>query len=114
LITPEETTHNSGSKWATSVRWINWFRPAAFFVVCWQANSYQHQGLSLAGDPDKRNGLGLIKPPAFDETKAVHLYAVWWIRQSILQALAEQGRLVHIQNESVYLQQGKQSPPWRI
>ena len=93
------------------------------FVVS-VAKQYQNQGLTL---PDLINegNLGLIKAAQrFDETRGFKFisYAVWWIRQSILQALAEQSRIVRlplnkigsinkINNMYALLEQSNERPP---
>src|SRR3979490_2988474 len=67
------------------------------FVVS-VAKKYQNQGVSLA-DLINEGNLGLIRAAhKFDETKGIKFisYAVWWIRLAILQALAEQSRIVRV------------------
>jgi RNA polymerase primary sigma factor len=67
------------------------------FVVA-VAKKYQNQGVSLA-DLINEGNIGLIRAARkFDETKGIKFisYAVWWIRQAILQALAEQSRIVRV------------------
>jgi RNA polymerase primary sigma factor len=62
------------------------------------AKQYQGQGLKLS-DLINEGNLGLVKAAKrFDETSRFKFisYAVWWIRQAIIQALAEQSRIVHL------------------
>lgn len=103
MITPEEETTlaqriHVGDQWALEKLVKSNLR----FVVS-VAKQYQHQGLSLS-DLINEGNLGLIKAAQrFDETKGFKFisYAVWWIRQSILQALAEQGRLVRLPQNKI-------------
>jgi RNA polymerase primary sigma factor len=103
MITPEEETTlaqriRMNDQWALEKMVKSNLR----FVVS-VAKQYQHQGLSLS-DLINEGNLGLIKAAQrFDETKGFKFisYAVWWIRQSILQALAEQGRLVRLPQNKI-------------
>ncbi|MFT5861566.1 MAG: RNA polymerase primary sigma factor [Flavobacteriales bacterium] len=124
LITADEEVELAQRIKAGDQRALEELTKANLRFVVSVAKQYQNQGLTL---PDLINegNLGLIKAAQrFDETRGFKFisYAVWWIRQSILQALAEQSRIVRLPLNKIgsinkinktfaFLEQAHERPP---
>src|SRR5881628_860193 len=105
MITPEEETTLAQRIKMGDQRALDKLVQANLRFVVSVAKQYQHQGLSLS-DLINEGNLGLIKAAQrFDETRGFKFisYAVWWIRQSIFQAIQEKGRLVRLPSNKIGL-----------
>ena len=98
MLSPEEESRLAGLARNGDQAALERLTEANLRFVVSVAKQYQHQGLSLTDLIDEGN-IGLVKAAEkFDETRGFKFisYAVWWIRQSILQAIAEQSRIVRL------------------
>src|SRR3954466_11954848 len=96
MITPEEETILAQKIKMGDQRALERLTTANLRFVVSVAKQYQHQGLSLS-DLINEGNVGLIKAARrFDETRGFKFisYAVWWIRQGIIQAISEQSRVI--------------------
>jgi len=105
LLTPEEETMLAGQIKGGDARAIDRLTKANLRFVVSVAKQYQYKGFPLT-DLINEGNIGLIKAAQnFDETKGFKFisYAVWWIRQSIMQAINEKARIVRLPSNKILL-----------